>query len=65
MAAIWALTRRHGLLKNRSQLQPDILYADTQGQNEQAKGLAILLGIELMPRMRTIQDVTFYRPDSL
>lgn len=52
-----------GLLKNRSQVQPNILYADTQGQNEPAFGLAYLLGIELMPRMRNIQDVTFYRPD--
>lgn len=52
-----------GLLKNRSELQPDIIYADTQGQTEPAFGLAYLLGIELMPRMRTWNEVIFYRPD--
>jgi TnpA family transposase len=53
-----------GLLKNTSQLQPDTLHADTQGQSEPVFGLAYLLGIKLMPRMRTWDDVTFYRPDA-
>ncbi len=52
-----------GLLKNTSALQPDTLYADTHGQSEPVFGLAALLGIKLMPRMRTWNDVTFYRPD--
>ena len=52
-----------GLLKNRSVLQPDTLYADTHGQAEPVFGLAALLGITLMPRMRTWNDVTFYRVD--
>jgi Tn3 transposase DDE domain/Domain of unknown function (DUF4158) len=42
-----------GLLKNHSTLQPDTLYADTHGQAEPVFGLAALLGITLMPRMRT------------
>src|SRR5215471_18022847 len=52
-----------GLLKNRSVLQPDTVYADTHGQTEPVFGLAALLGITLMPRMRTWNDVTFYRVD--
>src|SRR5262245_6012948 len=52
-----------GLLKNHSALQPDTLYADTHGQAEPVFGLAALLGIKLLPRMRTWNDVTFYRVD--
>lgn len=52
-----------GLLKNTSKLQPDTIHADTQGQSEPVFGLAYLLGIKLMPRMRTWDDVTFYRPN--
>ena len=52
-----------GLLKNHSKLQPDTLYADTHGQAEPVFGLAALLGIRLMPRMRNWNDVTFYRVD--
>jgi TnpA family transposase len=52
-----------GLLKNKSALQPDTLHADTHGQSEPVFGLASLLGIKLMPRMRTWNDVTFYRVD--
>jgi TnpA family transposase len=50
-----------GLLKNTSALQPDTLHADTHGQSEPVFGLAALLGIKLMPRMRTWNDVTLYR----
>jgi TnpA family transposase len=52
-----------GLLKNKSALQPDVLHADTHGQSEPVFGLASLLGIKLMPRMRTWNDVTLYRVD--
>jgi TnpA family transposase len=52
-----------GLLKNRSALQPDTLHADTHGQAEPVFGLAALLGIQLLPRMRTWNDVTLYRVD--
>jgi TnpA family transposase len=51
-----------GLLKNQSALQPDQLHADTQGQSEAVFGLAYLLGIKLMPRIRNWRDLTFYRP---
>jgi TnpA family transposase len=52
-----------GLLKNRSEIQPDTLHADTQGQSEPVFGLCRLLGIKLMPRMRGLSDAIFYRPD--
>jgi TnpA family transposase len=50
------------LLEQRSELQPDTLHADTHGQSEPVFGLALLLGIELFPRMRTWNDAVFYRP---
>lgn len=52
-----------GLLKNQSVLQPDTVHADTQGQSEVVFGLAYLLGIKLMPRMRNWNKVTMYRPN--
>src|SRR5919109_842902 len=53
-----------GLLQNKSTLQPHPLHADSHGQSEPVFGLAALLGIDLLPRMRTWQDVTFYRVDT-
>ena len=52
-----------GLLKNKSDIQPDTIHADTQGQSTPVFALAHLLGIELMPRIRNWQDLTFYRPE--
>lgn len=51
-----------GLLKNTSDLQPDTLHADTQGQSVPVFGLSYLLGIKLMPRIRNWKDYTFVRP---
>ncbi|MBI3605555.1 MAG: Tn3 family transposase, partial [Nitrospirae bacterium] len=51
-----------GLLKNKSDIQPDTLHADTQGQSEPVFGLSYLLGIDLMPRIRNWKDLKFYRP---
>ena len=53
-----------GLLKNESDIQPDVLHADTQGQSEPVFALAHLLGIELMPRIRNWKCLDFCRPDS-
>jgi TnpA family transposase len=50
------------LIKNRSNIQPDTLHADTQGQSEPIFGLCRMVGIKLMPRMRGLSDVVFYRP---
>jgi TnpA family transposase len=51
-----------GLLKNESDIQPDTLHADTQGQNTPVFGLAYLLGISLMPRIRNWKDLSLFRP---
>lgn len=51
-----------GLLKNTSDIQPDTLHADTQGQSAPVFALSYLLGIQLMPRIRNWQDYTFNRP---
>lgn len=51
-----------GLLKNESDIQPDTLHADTQGQSTPVFGLAHLLGIKLMPRIRNWKDLKFFRP---
>jgi TnpA family transposase len=49
-------------LENRSELRPDTLYADTQGQSEPVFGLAYLLAIQLMPRTRNWKHLTLYVP---
>jgi TnpA family transposase len=48
--------------KNDSDIQPDTLHGDTQSQSYTVFGLAHLLGIKLMPRIRNIQDLSLYRP---
>ena len=51
-----------GLLANRSDIQPDTVHGDTQAQSFPVFGLAHLLGINLMPRIRNIKDLVFSRP---
>lgn len=51
-----------GLLKNLSDIQPDTLYADTQGQSAPVFAISYLLGIKLMPRIRNWKDCAFLRP---
>ena len=52
-----------GLLRNDSDIQPDTIHADTQGQSLPVFGLAALLGFDLLPRIRNWHDLIFYRPD--
>ena len=52
------------LLLNLSDLQPRRVHADTHGQSAAVFGLAYLLGIELMPRIRCWQNLTLYRSDN-
>lgn len=52
-----------GLLNNLSDIQPDTIHADTQGQSTPVFALSHMLGIKLMPRIRNWKDVNFYRPD--
>ena len=60
---VWeAIYILEGLLKNTSDLQPTTVHGDTQAQSSPVFGLAHLLGIKLMPRIRNWKDVTFFRP---
>jgi len=52
-----------GLLNNKSNIQPDTLHADTQGQSTPVFALSYLLGIHLMPRIRNWKDLKFFRPN--
>ncbi len=45
-----------GLLKNLSGIQPATIHGDTQAQSTPVFGLAALLGITLMPRIRHWKD---------
>src|SRR5262249_42894139 len=51
-----------GLMENTSDIQPDIIHSDSHGQSESVFGLAYLLGIKLMPRIKNWKHLTFYRP---
>lgn len=51
-----------GLLKNNSDVQPDIIHGDTQAQSTIVFALAYLLGFRLMPRIRNWQDLKLLRP---
>lgn len=44
-------------------ISPEMIHADTQGQSEVIFGLSFLLGIELMPRIRNLNELKFYHPD--
>lgn len=50
------------LLKNQSDIKPDTVHADTQGQSTVVFALAYLFGIKLMPRIRNWKDLKFFRP---
>jgi TnpA family transposase len=52
-----------GLLKQRSDADPDTVHADTQGQSFPVHALAHLFGFELLTRIRNWKDRTFYRHD--
>lgn len=52
-----------GLLKNKSDMQPDTVHSDTHGQSATIFGLAYLLGIKLMPRIRNWKDLKLFKAD--
>ncbi len=52
-----------GLLQNVSDIQPEKIHADTQGQALPDYGIAALLGFELLPRIRNWHELIFHRPD--
>lgn len=49
--------------ENDSEIQPEVVHSDTQGQSAPIFGLAHLVGIQLMPRIRNWKDLHFYRAD--
>jgi TnpA family transposase len=49
------------LVVNDSDVRPDTIHADTQGQSAAILGLAHLLGIQLQPRIRNGKGLHFYR----
>ena len=51
-----------GLMKNKSDIQPNTLHGDTHSQSFPVFGLAYLLGIQLMPRIKKSKIITMYRP---
>jgi TnpA family transposase len=51
-----------GLTKNKSDIKPDTVHGDTQAQSAPVYGLAFLLGIKLMPRIRNWKDLKWFRP---
>jgi TnpA family transposase len=53
------------LLQNLSDTQPNRVHADTHGQSAAVFGLAYLLGIELMPRIRRWHTLNLYRSDNV
>ncbi|MFF3404484.1 Tn3 family transposase [Streptomyces sp. NPDC002659] len=51
------------LLANESASKPERIHPDTQNQLFPVFGLAHMLGIDLLPRIRNWHDLTFHRPD--
>lgn len=51
------------LLKNASEVKPNIVHSDTQGQSLPVFAFAYLLGIHLMPRIRNWKDLNLYRAE--
>jgi TnpA family transposase len=50
-------------IKNKSDIQPEIIHGDTQEQSGTVFALSYLLGVKLMPRIRNWKDLNFFRPD--
>lgn len=51
-----------GIFAQMKEDRPNVLHGDTHAQNSVVFGLAFLLGIKLMPRIRTWQDIKLYKP---
>ena len=50
-------------MRNASEIQPNIVHADTQGQSLPVFAFSYLFGIQLMPRIRNWKGLNFYRVD--
>ena len=61
---VWeAIAILEGLYQNKSEIQPDTVHSDTQGQSAVVFALAYLLGIKLMPRIRNWKEYTMFKAD--
>ncbi len=52
------------VLENASRVQPTELHGDTNSQSYTIFGLAPVLGFELMPRIRSVNDCRLFRADA-
>jgi len=52
-----------GLMENESDIQPTRIHGDTHAQRTVEFGIAHLLGIKLMPRIRDINSLILFEPD--
>jgi TnpA family transposase len=52
-----------GLILNGADVKPDKIHGDTQAQSGPVFGLSYVVGINLMPRMRNIEDLVLYKAD--
>ena len=50
-----------GLIENKSEIQPETLHSDTHGQSLPVFGLAFILGINLMPRIRNWKSLKIFK----
>ncbi len=60
---VWEGIHILDIFEHQSEIRPETLHADTQGQSLPIFGLAYLLGIQLMPRIRKWKDLNLYLPD--
>ncbi len=51
------------IFKEEIDMKPDTLHGDTHAQSEVVFGLAYLLGIKLMPRIKNWKRLSFYHPN--
>ncbi len=51
------------IIDNNSDIQPHAVQGDTHAQSTVVFGLAYLLGIKLMPRIKRINSLIFFKPD--
>jgi len=52
-----------GVLKNESDIKPQYVHGDTHSQSLPIFGIMYLLGIKLMPRIKGIKKLIFYKAD--
>lgn len=51
------------LEENKSDIQPEFVHGDTHAQSLVIFGLAYLLGIKIMPRIRHLNDLAYFKAD--